>query len=252
MGVLHYGGLFDAPEDSIARGLEVVSEGADIIDVRDDLPALEDVIAALASHTRVSIHTTDPIIAASALGAGASIVNDMSASLWPIAAEAGAGWIAVHGAEGTDPADPDVVATVRDILLERATAALEGGVDEIWIDPGVGFGKTLRQSVTLLARLDELVAAGVPVAVATSRKRFVGALLAASDARAIEPSLPGLLAPTLVDVADDDLLVDADDRIEGSLATAMHALMHGAALLRAHDVRATVNAMRLLTAEVVA
>ncbi len=151
MGVLHYGGFFDVPEDSIARGLEIVSEGADIIDVGDDVPALEDVIAALASHTRVSIHTTDPIVAASALGAGASIVNDMSASLWPIAAEAGAGWIAVHGAEGTDPTDPDVVATVRDMLVERGTAALEGGVDEIWIDPGVGFGKTLRQSVRLLA-----------------------------------------------------------------------------------------------------
>ncbi len=158
----------------------------------------------------------------------------------------------MHGADGTDPSDPDVVATVRDMLVERAAAALEGGVDEIWIDPGVGFGKSLRQSVTLLARLDELVATGIPVAVATSRKRFLGALLAASDVRAAEPSLPGLVAPALVDAADDELLAAADDRIEGSLATATYALVHGAALLRAHDVRATVNAVRLLTAEVVA
>ncbi len=75
------------------------------------------------------------------------------------------------------------MSVVRDALVEHATAALEGGVDEVWIDPGVGFGKSLAQSVTLLARLDELVATGLPVAVATSRKRFVGALLAASDAQ---------------------------------------------------------------------
>ncbi len=81
IGVLHHGGLFDSPEDSIARGLEIVSEGADIVDVADDVPALEAVVAALSSHARVSIHTTDPIIAASALEAGATIVNDMSASL---------------------------------------------------------------------------------------------------------------------------------------------------------------------------
>ncbi len=115
--------------------------------------------------------------------------------------------------------------------------------------PGLGVGKSLRDSVALLGRIDELVATGIPVAVATSRKRFVGALLAASDARAVEPALPGLLAPPLVEVADDELMTAPDDRIEGSLATAMFALVHGVALLRVHDVRATVNAVRLLTAE---
>ena len=103
--------------------------------------------------------------------------------------------------------------------------------------------------MTLLGRIEELVATGIPVAVATSRKRFVGALLAASDARAVEPALPGLLAPPLVEVADDELMTAQDDRIEGSLATAMFALVHGVALLRVHDVRATVHAVRLLTAE---
>ncbi len=180
MGVLNHGGLFDSPEDTVARGLEIVAEGADIIDVGGDLPDLAAIVAGLAAHVRVSIHTTDPVVAQVALEAGATIVNDMSASLWPVAADAGAGWIAVHGAEGADPADPDVVSTVRQWLVDRATTARGGGVDEVWIDPGVGFGKSLRQSVTLLGQLDELVAAGIPVAVATSRKRFLGALLAAS------------------------------------------------------------------------
>ncbi len=241
MGVLNYGGLFDSPDDAVARGLDLVAEGADILDVGDDLPQLIDVIAALAGHTRISIHTTDPVVAEAAFTAGATLVNDMSASLWPIAADAGTGWIAVHRASGDE--------TVRDWLVERATTALEGGVDEVWIDPGLGVGKSLRDSVALLGRIDELVATGIPVAVATSRKRFVGALLAASDARAVEPALPGLLAPPLVEVADDELMSAPDDRIEGSLATAMFALVHGVAVLRVHDVRATVNAVRLLTAE---
>ena len=241
MGVLNHGGLFDSPDDAVARGLDLVAEGAGILDVGDDLPQLSDVIAALAGHTRISINTTDPVVAEAAFTAGATLVNDMSASLWPIAADAGAGWIAVHGASGD--------ATVREWLVERATTALEGGVDEVWIDPGLGVGKSLSDTVALLGRIDELVATGIPVAVATSRKRFVGALLAASDARAVEPALPGLLAPPLVEVADDEVMTLSDDRIEGSLATAMFALVHGVALLRVHDVRATVHAVRLLTAE---
>jgi dihydropteroate synthase len=249
MGVLNHGGLFDSADDAVARGLDLVAEGADIIDVGDDLPQLNAVIAALASHARVSIHTTDPVTAEAALLAGATLVNDMSASLWPIAADAGAGWIAVHGAVGPY-AEADIVVTVRDGLVERATTALESGIDEVWIDPGLGYGKTLRQSVTLLGRVDELVETGIPVALATSRKRFVGALLAASDARAGEPSLPGLVAPSLVEAADDGVMAASDDRVEGSLATAVFALVHGVALFRAHDVRATVNAVRLLTAEV--
>ncbi|HTN78524.1 MAG TPA: dihydropteroate synthase [Acidimicrobiales bacterium] len=250
MGVLNHGGPFDPPKATITRGLEMITDGADIIDVGGDLPAVADVVAALAEQVRVSIHTTDATVARAAFEAGATVVNDMSADLWPIAAEAGAGWIAVHGPCAVD--DPEVVATVRRALVERATAALEGGVDEVWIDPGVGFGKSLAQSVQLLGHIDDLVATGLPVAIATSRKRFIGALLAASDARSTEPSLPGLAPPPIIDLAADDVMVASDDRIEGSLATAVHALVHGVSLVRVHDVRATAHAVRLLTAEVAA
>jgi dihydropteroate synthase len=246
MGVLNHGGLFDSADDAVARGLDLVTEGADLLDVGDDLPQLTEVIAVLAAHTRISIHTTDPVVAESALLAGATLVNDMSASLWPIAADAGAGWIAVHGAGLEGPTN------VREWLIERATSALEGGVDEVWIDPGLGYGKSLRETVTLLGRIDELVATGIPVALATSRKRFVGALLAASDARAAEPALPGLVAPSLVEDADDEVMAATDDRVEGSLATAVFAMTRGVSLLRVHEVQATVNAVRLLTAEVAA
>ncbi len=252
MGVLNHGGLIDSPEEAVARGLDIVAEGADIVDVAGDLPAVAAVVAALAGTVRVSIHTTHSQVAVAALEAGATLVNDMSGTLWPVAAEAGAGWIAVHGAEPVDPAGVDIVSVVRATLVERATAALEGGVDEVFIDPGVGFGKSLAQSVTLLARLDELVATGLPVAVATSRKRFVGALLGASDAQVAEPALPGLVMASLVDAADGSVVAPADDRIEGSLATATYALVHGASLIRAHDVRATVHAVRLISAEVAA
>ena len=257
MGVLNLGGMIGSPDQIVARGLELVAEGADILDVSGvDGVAVEAqvtaVIGALADTVRVSIHTTDAELAGAAIEAGATLINDMSATLWPLAAEAGAGWIAVHGNEPTGPAEGDIVSAVRVALVGRAAAALDGGVDEVWIDPGLGFGKSLAQSVTLLARLDELVATGLPVAVATSRKRFVGALLAASDARTAEPSLPGLTAPWLVDTADETVMTEADDRIEGSLATATFALLHGASLIRAHDVRATVNAVRLLDAEAAA
>src|SRR5262245_55213424 len=252
MGVLNLGGMIGSPEETVARGLELVAEGADLVDVTGDLPELVEVVTVLSEAVRISIHTSDADVARAALEAGATVINDMSAALWPVAAEAGAGWIAVHGSEPAEPHDADVVATVRAALVDKATAAIEGGVDEVWIDPGVGYGKSLAQSMTLLANLDQLVATGLPVAVATSRKRFVGALLAASDARASEPTLPGLAMPSLVDTTDESLMVAADDRIEGSLATAVYALVQGATLIRAHDVRATAHAVRLLTAEVAA
>jgi dihydropteroate synthase len=106
--------------------------------------------------------------------------------------------------------------------VARADAALAAGVPEVWIDPGIGFGKTQAHNLQLLARLDELVATGFPVLVGTSRKGFLGALLGASDGR-----------PDAAPV---------DDRLEGSLATATWAMTCGAAMVRAHDVRATAHA----------
>jgi dihydropteroate synthase len=159
---------------------------------------------------------------------GATLLNDISASLWPVAAEAGVGWIAVH-MRGT-PADMqiapryrDVVAEVSELLAERATRAAEAGVSEIWIDPGIGFGKTTAHNLDLLAGLGRFTASRWPVLVGTSRKRFLGILA---------PGPGGPPPPA--------------SRLEASLATAVWAMLAGAAMVRVHDVAETVAAARLV------
>ena len=106
----------------------------------------------------------------------------------------------------------------------RAAQATGAGVGEIWIDPGIGFGKTVDHNLELLAGLDALVATGYPVLVGTSRKGFLGVLAAGAD------KVPA----------------SASDRLPGSLATATYALAHGAGMVRVHDVAATVQAARLV------
>jgi dihydropteroate synthase len=118
----------------------------------------------------------------------------------------------------------DVVAEVRDELLAAVEPARAAGLEEIWIDPGIGFGKTAEHNLELLRHLGELVDTGYPVLVGTSRKSFLGLLA--------NPGGPP--APV-------------EERLEGSLATAVWALMEGAAVVRAHDVAATVQAVRLVT-----
>jgi dihydropteroate synthase len=141
------------------------------------------------------------------------------------------------------PAYDDVVAEVRDFLVERADEAVALGVDEVWIDPGFGFGKTVTHNLALLGHLDELVATGYPVAVGLSRKWFLGRLVAASDARAAAPPLPGLEPPLA-----ESRAVPPDDRIEASVAGAAWALSRGARMVRVHDVAPTVRAVQLLEA----
>jgi dihydropteroate synthase len=220
---------------AVAHGLRMVDEGADVIDVggestrpgAEPVPAEEElrrvlpVVAALAPHTRVSIDTRKAEVAEAALAAGASLLNDVSATLAPVAQAAGAGWVAMHmqGEPATmqqDPSYGDVVAEVRAFLVERAGAA---GVEEVWIDPGIGFGKTMEHNLALLAHLDELVATGYPVVVGTSRKAFLGRLTGGAP---------------------------PDDRVEASVATAAWALAQGASMVRVHDVALTVAAARLL------
>ena len=205
-------------------------------------------IEALSAHGRVSIDTRHAETAEAAVAAGATIINDISSSLHATAADLGVGWIAMHmqGDPRTmqqAPAYDDVVAEVRDHLVARAEAAMAAGVDELWIDPGFGFGKTLDHNLELLAHLDELVATGFPVAVGLSRKGFLGRLLAMSDARVAAPTLPGLDAT--VSPGDVDP-VATDDRIEGSLAAATWAALQGVQLIRVHDVQATVHAVELV------
>ena len=187
------GGRWFEPASAIAHGMDLFAAGAAIVDVGGEStrpgaepvePAEEQrrvlpVIDALADHGRISVDTRNEETAVAAVAAGATIVNDISAGLHEVAAGLGVGWVAMHmqGDPRTmqhAPAYEDVVSEVREHLVARAEAAREAGVDELWIDPGFGFGKDLRHNLELLAHLDELVATGFPVAVGISRKAFLG------------------------------------------------------------------------------
>ena len=118
----------------------------------------------------------------------------------------------------------DVVSEVHGFLLDRASTALAAGVTEVWVDPGIGFGKTLEHNVSLLRHLPELAAAGFPVVVGTSRKGFLGT---------IAPEPDGSSAPT-------------GERLEASIATATWAMLAGASMVRVHDVGPAVQAAKLV------
>ncbi len=254
MGVLNVtpdsfsdGGAWPDVTTAVRRGRQMLAEGAHVIDVGgestrpgaspvsvdDELGRVIPVIEALTDAVkkaggRLSVDTRHADVARAAVGAGASIINDISASLDRVAAETGAGWVAMHmqGVPGTMQVSPnygDVVDEVRAALVGAAARASAAGVEECWIDPGIGFGKTFDHNWSLLAHLDRLVATGIPVAVGTSRKGFLGAALAAADG-ADEPTPP-------------------DDRLEGSVTTALWAATMGAAMIRVHDVAATVQAL---------
>ena len=255
MGVLNVtpdsfsdGGRYLATEAAVAHGLDMVAAGADIVDVggestrpgaepvdeAEELARVVPVVEALSGRVRVSIDTVKPAVAAAALVAGATLVNDTTASLWEVAGARGAGWVAMH-MQGTPPTMQtaphydDVVTEVFDFVLERARVALAAGVDEVWVDPGIGFGKTLAHNLSLLRHVPELVAAATDlgcagVLVGTSRKYFLGLL--AATAPGGEPA-------------------GVEDRQEGSLATAAAAMVAGAAMVRVHDVAPTVQAARL-------
>lgn len=242
------GGRFVAVERAVAHGRRLAAEGADIVDVGGEstrpgaapVDAAEErrrvlpVIEALAPDVRVSVDTTKAEVAEAAVAAGATLINDVSAALAPVAAGLGVGWVAMHrqGDPRTmqdDPRYDDVVTEVRDQLVACAEGARAAGVTEVWIDPGIGFGKTLAHNLALLAHLDELVATGFPVAVGTSRKSSLGVLLARSDG---------------VDQ------VDPDDRLEASIATATWAMAQGVGMVRVHDVRATVHAAAVVAGQI--
>jgi len=250
MGVLNVtpdsfydGGLFLDEQRAVAHGLDMARHGADVVDVggessrpgaepvseREELARVVPVVAALAGHVRVSIDTVKRAVAEAAVDAGATLVNDISASLWPVAAESGVGWVAMHmqGAPRTMQHDPrygDVVAEVHGFLRDRARRALEAGVDEVWVDPGIGFGKTSEHNLALLLHLPELVTDGLPVLVGTSRKTFLGRLAAGPGGE------PG----------------PATDRLAGSIATATWAMLAGASMVRVHDVSSAVEAATLV------
>ena len=192
-------------------------------------------IVAARPDTIVSIDTTKAEVAEAALVAGATIVNDVSASLESVAAAHGAGWIAMHagGPSATmqnDPTYDDVVEEVQAFLVNAVARGQAAGVEQIWIDPGVGFGKTLEHNLDLVANLDRFTALA-PLLLGVSRKRSIGDLHAASDATVYG----GVLEPA-----------STDDRLEGSLAMATWGGFLGVDMVRVHDVRATVHAVGVI------
>jgi dihydropteroate synthase len=253
MGVLNVtpdsfydGGRWHGLEQAVAHGAEMFSQGAHVVDVggestrphaqpvseaeelRRVVPVVRELAGLAPSGARISVDTRKPAVAEAALAAGASIINDVSASLWPVAAASGAGWVAMH--MRGEPADmmsmanyDDVVSEVTAYLVSRAERARSAGVQEIWVDPGIGFAKTTEHNLRLLGRLCEIVGTGWPVAVGLSRKRFTGVVVRSEES-------PAPLA----------------DRLEGSLAGAVWALVCGAAMVRVHDVAATVMAAQLV------
>ncbi len=246
LAVDHAVGMLDAGAAMIDVGGESTRPGAQPVDPDEELRRVLPVIDALVPlaaerGARISIDTRNARTAAAAVAAGATLINDVSAALWPTAAELGVGWVAMHmsGDPRTMQVNPvydDVVDDVRSFLVERALIAVSAGVDEVWIDPGIGFGKTTAHNLELLARLGELVGEGFPVLVGTSRKRFTGELLARSNDRARSPaSVSRVVEP-----------VPVDDRIDASLATATWAMQQGASMVRAHDVAVTVQAATIV------
>ena len=255
MGVLNVtpdsfsdGGLWIDPQRAVAHALEMIEQGAGIIDVggestrpgaeevseTDELDRVLPVIEALSrsTSTPISIDTRKPRVAERSVEAGAVIINDTlgeatDRTMDHVAASTGAAIVVMHS-RGT-PATmrelteyDDVVTDVRDFLELRAAQLIDQGVerDAICLDPGYGFAKNPRQNLVLLRRLDEIVDLGFPVLVGTSRKSFIGATLD----------------------------VPSDQRVEGTAATIAWALAKGAHIVRVHDVEPIVRTVRMLEA----
>jgi dihydropteroate synthase len=253
MGVLNVtpdsfsdGGRYLRHADAVAHGLAMADEGADVVDVggessrpgatpveeAEELRRVVPVVEALAPHVRVSVDTVKPAVAAAAVAAGATLVNDVSGSLWPVAAELSVGWVAMH-MQGTprdmqrEPRYGDVVGEVHGFVLDRARTAAAAGVAEVWVDPGIGFGKTREHNLALLGHLPALAAAardgGFGVLVGVSRKSFTGRYGA------------GAGGP-----------VPVGDRLEASIAMETWAMARGAGMVRVHDVAPAVQAATLV------
>jgi dihydropteroate synthase len=257
-------------DSAVARVEAMIAEGASMVDVGGEstrpgaepvdadveqarvMPVLEAIAGpCAAAGVRLSIDTRNSATARAAVAAGADLLNDVSAGLYEVAAELGVGWVCMHMAGDPrtmqlDPGYDDVVEDVRAFLMERAGRAVTAGVEEVWLDPGIGFGKTTAHNVALLAHLDRLVDEGFPVLVGTSRKRFVGVLLARSDGATDPRRAPSGGRAYF----EDPEPVDLADRLDGSLVTATWAIIQGARMIRAHDVGPTVRAAALAAGRV--
>lgn len=224
--------MFDAGAHIVDVGGESTRPGADPVPVDVEVDRVVDVVAALAARGTVSIDTTKPDVAAAAVDAGATIVNDVGGRLGALAGELGVGYVAMHALG--DPKTmqrhahyDDVVGEVLAHVVALAAEAAAAGADPVWIDPGLGFAKTAAHNLSLLRRLDAFVDSGWPVLVGASRKSFLGAVLADSD---------GVAA------------VEVGDRLEGSIAVTAWSVLAGVDCVRVHDVDATSQTLRVCAA----
>jgi dihydropteroate synthase len=247
------GGRYTSVDDAIEHALAMRDEGADLIDIggestrpgarrvdpaeelRRVLPVITELVAA---GVALSIDTYRASVAAAALSAGVTVVNDVSGGLGDpamasVVRDAGCPWILMHWRGHSDRMQElaiydDVVTDVRTELLERVDAAVAAGVDasRLVIDPGLGFAKTAAHNWALLAALDSFVEIGLPVLVASSRKSFLGRLLAGPDG-----------SPRPVDQRED-----------ATTALTAHCAAHGAWGVRVHEVRPSVDAARAIAA----
>jgi dihydropteroate synthase len=246
------GGEFLERDAAVAHGVALAAQGAAVLDVggestrpgADAVPAAEELrrvvpvvegLVASGAGARVSIDTTKLEVARAALDAGARIVNDISAfrfepELAGLVAQAGAGCCLMHmqGEPRTMQAAPrydDVVSEVKAFLEERLGFATSEGVreEDIWLDPGIGFGKTVEHNLELLRGLGGIAAIGRPVVVGTSRKSFLGKLAGPRSER---------------------------ERLPGTIATNVLAFERGARVFRVHDVAPVVDALAVTAATV--
>jgi dihydropteroate synthase len=249
MGVLNVtpdsfsdGGQFAAPERALTQARRMIAEGADIIDIgaestrpygsepisaEEELQRLQPVLPdVVALGIPVSIDSMKSAVAAWALDQGAAIANDVwglqrDSGMAGLVAERGAPVIIMHNRDSADPAI-DIMQDIADFFARSLEIAAKAGIspDKIVLDPGIGFGKTPEQSMTVLARLGELQSLGFPLLVGASRKRFISA---------VTPSEP-------------------HQRLGGSIAAHLLAAQNGAQIIRAHDVAETVQALRVTAA----
>jgi dihydropteroate synthase len=246
------GGRYLDPAAAVAHALELEREGAAILDLggestrpgadpvlaaeerRRVLPVIEEIVGA-GVRVQISIDTSKAAVAEAALGAGATLVNDVTAfradrGIAALVAASGADCCLMHmlGEPRTMQRDPrydDVVSEVKAFLEERIAFAISAGIAEerILVDPGIGFGKTAAHNLELLNRLGEIVALGRPVVVGTSRKSFLGTL---AGGRA------------------------TDERLAGTIATNVMAFERGATVFRVHDVAPVHDALAVAAATV--
>jgi dihydropteroate synthase len=244
------GGRFDSAEAGLAHAMKLIGDGADILDIggestrpgaepvaaEDEIARVVPVIEAVHArwHGPISVDTMKPEVARAAVAAGARIWNDVTALGFSpdspaVAAELGCEVVLMHmlGEPRTMQVEPrydDVVAEVMAHLSARAEAAMAAGVarGKITLDPGIGFGKTVEHNLALIAALDRFAGLGFPFLLGASRKRMI---------RNIDPSA-----------------ADATDRLGGSIALALEGARRGAAIIRVHDVRETVQALKVQAA----